>query len=83
MPHARFTFLWIGPAELFLIGGGGYEAFDSNSAFGFKFGTGIVLPLGARYELMSDVSFTLTPIGTPGTPVMLDWLLGFGFKFGS
>ena len=80
-PNARFTFLYVGPAELFFMFGGGYEVYESNSAFGFKFGPGIILPLTPGYELISDFTVNLTPIGTPGTQVTLDWMLGFGFRF--
>ena len=82
MPHVRFTWLYIGPAELFLMAGVGYEAYESDSALGMKFGPGIVLPLGHRYEIMSDFTFNMTPVGTPGTPITLDWMIGIGFRFG-
>ncbi len=82
VPHARFTWLYIGPAELFIIAGAGFETFDRDVAFTLRTGPGIVLPLGNKYEIMSDFTFNLTPVGTPGTPIILDWLIGFGFKFG-
>jgi len=82
MPHVRFNWLYVGPAVLFLKAGGGFETFGKDTAFGLRIGPGIVLPLGARYEVMSDFTFNLTPVGTAGTPITLDWMIGLGLKFG-
>jgi hypothetical protein len=82
IPNVRFIFLYIGPAELYAFGGFGYEVFDTNSAFGMKFGSGFILPLSSKWEIITDLSLNITAAGTPGTPTTLDWLLGIGYRFG-
>jgi hypothetical protein len=82
IPNVRFVFLYIGPAELYAFGGFGYEVFDTSSAFGMKFGSGFILPLSSRWEIITDLSLNIAAAGTPGTPTTLDWLLGMGYRFG-
>jgi hypothetical protein len=80
IPAVRYDYLYVGPASFNLIAGLGYGYFDAN-AMEIRFATGMTLPLGENFDFNTDVNLFWAPVGTPGTPVTLDWLIGFGFKF--
>ncbi len=81
MPSIRRDLLYIGPANFFAVAGLGYGRLDGDDSLDMRIGTGVVLPLGDEFELMSDVNLFMSPVGTPGFPVTLEWLLGFGIRF--
>ncbi|MFH1017591.1 MAG: hypothetical protein V1798_05330 [Pseudomonadota bacterium] len=81
IPSFRYDYLFLGPASMYVLGGVGYTVFDKQSGLGMRLGIGITMPLGDRFEFNTDVNLFLVPVGTPGTPVNLDWLMGFGVHF--
>ena len=82
IPGFRYDYLHIGPANLYGVVGAGFTVLGTESALSLRFGTGLVLPLGKNFEFNTDVNFLISPAGVPGTPVTVDWLIGFGFRFG-
>ncbi len=80
IPSVRYDYLYIGPASLYGLFGIGYAALDGQNALDMRFGTGLTLPLGDRFEFNTDIDLFLTPAGTPGTPTTLEWLIGFGTR---
>ncbi len=82
LPSFRYDLVYLGPASLYGVLGAGYGRFNKNEeSFDLRFGSGITLPLGDSFEVNSDVNVFMSPLGTPGTPITLDWLLSFGMKF--
>ncbi len=81
IPAFRYDYLFLGPATMYALGGAGYTVLRKKNAFGMRFATGITMPLGERFEFNTDVNFFLVPAGTPGTPLNIDWLMGFGCHF--
>ena len=81
IPTFRYDFLYIGPGSFHGLAGIGYGRFNRQNSMDIRTGLGMTLPLGERYEVNSDVNFFFSPVGTAGTPVTLDWLIAFGFKF--
>ena len=80
-PTLRYDVIYIGPAAFYTALGAGYGVFNRKNAFDVRVATGVILPLGDKFEVNSDVNLFITPAGTPGTPMTLDWLLAFGFRF--
>ena len=81
IPSVRVDYLYLGPAYLYGIFGVGLSVFDRQAAMDLRFGTGMTLPLGDSFEFNTDVNLYVAPVGLPVTPVTLDWLMGFGFRF--
>lgn len=81
IPNFRYDVIYIGPAAFYGVFGAGYAVYSKKNAMDLRFGAGIMLPLGDKFEVNSDANLFVTPIGTPGTPVTFDWLLAFGFRF--
>ncbi len=81
IPSFRYDVLYVGPATIYGIFGGGYGRYNSQNGFDIRMGSGLILPLGGNTEVTTTINVFVTPAGTPGTPVTLDWLLGFGYKF--
>ncbi|MCB0309425.1 MAG: hypothetical protein KDD48_08640 [Bdellovibrionales bacterium] len=81
IPTFRYDVLYIGPGSFHALAGVGYGRFNGANAMDVRTGLGLTLPLGDNYEVNSDVNLFFTPAGTSGTPVTLDWLIAFGFKF--
>ena len=81
IPSFRYDYLFLGPATMFALGGIGYTVLEKRSALGMRFATGITMPLGSHFEFNTDANFFITPAGTPGTPVVFDWLMAFGFHY--
>ena len=81
IPSFRYDYLYLGPAALYGVAGIGYSILDKDSGLGMRAGTGITLPLGKQFEFNTDINFMFTPVGTPGTPITVDWLIGIGYKY--
>jgi opacity protein-like surface antigen len=81
IPSFRYSYLYLGPASMYGTAGMGYTVLDTENAFGMRFGTGLSMPMGDHFEFNTDVNLFVVPAGVPGTPVTLDWFLGFGFRF--
>ena len=81
IPAVRYDYLYIGPAAFYGLFGMGYGVYSKENALSIRFGTGITLPLGERFEFNTDVNLYMAAAGTPGTPVTLDWLIAFGTRF--
>ena len=81
IPSIRYDYLYIGPAAFYAAAGMGYGVFDKQSALDVRIATGLMLPLGESFEFSTDVNLFFAPVGTPGTPVTLDWLIGFGYRY--
>ena len=81
MPSLTYDILYMVPGAIFIAAGAGYQSFDSDAALGFRLGTGLSLPLARPFEFITDVNLIMTPAGTIGTPITLDWLIGFGMRY--
>lgn len=81
IPTLRYDFFYIGPGSFYSLAGLGYGRYNSANTLDVRTGLGVTLPLGERYEVNSDVNMFFSPLGTTGTPITLDWLIAFGFKF--
>jgi hypothetical protein len=81
VPSLRVDYLYLGPAYLYGIVGAGLGILKNDAALDLRVGTGITLPMGERFEFNTDLNFFFVPAGTPGTPVTLDWFIGFGARF--
>lgn len=80
-PGFRYDVFYVGPGAIYTALGAGYGRFNQEDSLDLRLGTGITLPLGDTYEFNTDVNLFFSPLGTPGTPVTLDWLLAFGVRF--
>lgn len=81
IPSFKKDLLLVGPASFFGVVGLGYAKYNTVDALDMRIGTGVTLPLGEKYVVGSDLNLFMTPIGTPGFPVTVDWLISFGLKF--
>ena len=81
IPNFRYDVVYIGPAAIYGVFGAGYAVYQKQNAMDMRFGAGMTLPLGDKFEVNSDANLFVTPLGTSGTPVTFDWLLAFGFRF--
>ncbi|MFH1263530.1 MAG: hypothetical protein V1495_08855 [Pseudomonadota bacterium] len=81
MPQFRYDVVYLGPAAIYGLFGAGYGVYDKQNALDLRLGSGIVLPLGDRYELNTGVSLFISPVGPPRTVVTLDWLTAFSLRF--
>ncbi len=81
MPTFRYDIVYIGPSSIYGTFGLGYGLYKGDNALDMRFGAGITLPLGDRFEVNSDFNIFMAPAGTPGTPVTAEWLIAFGFRF--
>ena len=81
IPSLRYDYLYIGPASFHGLLGLGYGRLDNDNTLDMRLGTGVILPLGDHYEVTSDLNFFTSLAGASGTPITMEWLLGFGFKF--
>ncbi|MCI5071822.1 hypothetical protein MRY82_02615 [bacterium] len=81
IPSLRYDYLYIGPASFHGLLGLGYGRLEKDNTLDMRLGTGVILPLGDHYEVTSDLNFFTSLAGANGTPITMEWLLGFGFKF--